>query len=166
LQSIAPGNSWNIGTLSPGDSTVTPQVATTFVEVQGHVSPDGRFLAYTSNESGRFEIYVTSFPAGGGKWQVSLDGGTEPTWRGDGRELYYLALDRRLMAVDMLPGTPIEIGVPHRLFAAPVPRSIVALNRYLPAPDGKKFLLVTLLDRGAVSPTTVILNWAAELETR
>ena len=68
------------------------------------LSPDGRFLAYTSNESGRFEVYVQSFPGPGGKWQISTAGGGEPHWRADGKELYYRAPDQKVMAVEIRAG--------------------------------------------------------------
>ncbi len=141
-------------------------VATEFIDGQGRISPDGKFIAYTSTESGRFEIYVRPFPAGEGKWQVSANGGTEPMWRGDGKELFYLGLDRSLMTVDVTTAAPLEFGVPARLFFAPVPRSINTRNRYVVSEDGQRFLMLSLLERGRVPPTTVILNWTAELAQR
>ena len=87
-------------------------------------------------------------------------------WRGDGKEMFYMGLDRSLMAVDVTPADPIEIGVPRRLFFAPVPRSLATRNRYVVAEDGQRFLMLSLLDRGRVPPTTVILNWTAELSQR
>jgi serine/threonine protein kinase len=147
----------------------TPQeIATSpdFVEAWAAVSPDGRYVAYASNESGGFEIYLVTMPVGGGKWQVSLRGGTEPTWRRDGKELYFLAPDRSLMAVEMSLDGRVEIGQPRRLFGAPVPRSIAFNHRYYPAADGQSFLILALLEREQVPPTTVILNWTAELDER
>ena len=72
-----------------------------FDEIEGQFSPDGRWLAYASNESGRYEIYIRTFPEAGGKWQVSAAGGVQPRWRRDGRELFYVAPDTRLMAVPL-----------------------------------------------------------------
>jgi Tol biopolymer transport system component len=148
------------------DTAEVAQVAGRFLEAQGRRSADGQFLAYTSNESDRFEIYVTSFPAGRGKWQVSTNGGTEPMWRGDGRELFYLATDRSLMSVSVAPAAPIEFGVPKKLFDAPVMRSANTRNRYVVTPDGERFLIVALTDRGRIPPVTVILDWTAELKER
>ncbi|MGD8413181.1 MAG: protein kinase [Candidatus Latescibacterota bacterium] len=169
LQSLGSG-SWDVRTASAsaeGDSTETRNVVVTpFVDAHGRLSPDGSFLAYTSNESGRFEIYVITYPEGDGKWQVSVNGGTEPMWRGDGKELFFMGLDRSLMAVDIQHRKPIEIGVPKRLFIAPVPRSINTRNRYVVSGDGQRFLMLSLIDRGRVPPTTVILNWTAELSQR
>jgi len=149
-----------------GEDSARAEVATTFVDGWPHLSPDGHYLAYGSNESGRYEVYLTTFPSGGGKWQISLEGGADPQWRGDGRELYFLSPDRRLMAVEMSLDDGVEIGVPKELFVAPVPRSMFTRNRYVAAPDGERFLLLTLLDRGRVAPITVILNWTADLAQR
>jgi eukaryotic-like serine/threonine-protein kinase len=84
-----------------GDRKPFPFLQTPFRENEGRFSPDGRWIAYRSNESGRPEVYVQTFPAGGGKWQVSTSGGLLPQWRGDGREVFYTSTDRKLMAVDV-----------------------------------------------------------------
>src|SRR5204862_49735 len=81
-------------------------------------SPDGRFVAYVSDESGRAEVYVQSFPASGGKWQISTGGGDQPQWRRDGGELFYMAPDKKLMAVPIAPGNEFAPGSPVALFAA------------------------------------------------
>lgn len=141
-------------------------VATKFVESWSMLSPDARFVAYASNEGGNFDVYLATNPPGGGKWQISLAGGTEPHWRRDGRELYFLTLDRKLMAVDMALDGMVEIGVPHALFDAPVPRNFSTRNRFCATPDGQRFLMLALLDRDRVPPTTVILNWTADLKQR
>jgi dipeptidyl aminopeptidase/acylaminoacyl peptidase len=85
-------------------------------EQDAKLSPDGRFLAYESNESGRYEIYIRSFPSGDGRRQVSVNGGEAVRWRGDGRELYYIE-DDVLMAVSVSAGPPLELGLPARLFS-------------------------------------------------
>ena len=126
------------------------------------LSPDGRFLAYQSNESGRQEIYVQAFPGPGGKWQISTSGGREPQWRGDGKELYYRAFDQKLMAVDIQTGSEVTAGTPHALFQGRFDIN-VARTRFLPTADGKRFLTVAPLGRDSMSPTTVVLNWWAEL---
>ena len=132
----------------------------------GRASPDGRFVAYTSGESGHGEVYVIRPGDGGGKWQVSTGGGSEAQWRGDGRELFYLAADRSLMAVDVTPGKDLVLGLPQKLFSAPVQRDAFVRNRYLVTPDGQRFLMVALVQPDRVPPTNVILNWAAELRER
>jgi Tol biopolymer transport system component len=135
---------------------------TPFAEGWPVFSPDGRFLAYQSNESGPVEIYIQSFPGPGGKWQISTAGGSEPHWRADGRELFYRAPDQEIMAVDIQAGNGITAGTPHPLFQLRLDPG-AARNRYLPASDGKRFLTVTPLGHEAAIPTTVVLNWFAEL---
>jgi eukaryotic-like serine/threonine-protein kinase len=83
------------------------------------VSPDGKWLAYQSNESGRPEIYITAFPAGGAKWQVSSNGGTTPKWRRDGKELFFLDPQDNIVALDVnTSGNAVKLGAPHTLFQA------------------------------------------------
>jgi serine/threonine protein kinase/Tol biopolymer transport system component len=155
--------SWDGG--SAGDSADV-QVASRFVDGWPQVAPNGKYMSYVSNESGRYEVYLSTFPAGRGKWQVSVNGGSDPQWRADGKELYYLTLDRRLMAVDASLDDGVEIGVPQQLFVAPVQRSMITRNRYVVSSDGERFLLLTLMERGRVAPITMILNWTAELSER
>src|SRR5262249_36630279 len=99
-----------------GDRKPVPYLRTPAWEAQGQFSPDGRWIAYTSDESGQSQIYVQSFPAGGGKYQVSTGGGTQPRWRRDGKELFYIAADGKLMAVDVKTAPKFEIDVPKALF--------------------------------------------------
>src|SRR4029453_15321824 len=103
-----------------GDRKPFPYVQTEFQENQPRLSPDGRLLAYRSNESKRNEIYVVSFPQQGGKWQISTNGGLKPVWSRDGRELFYYGLDNKIMAVDIKPSVPgnpqLQFGVPRALF--------------------------------------------------
>jgi eukaryotic-like serine/threonine-protein kinase len=133
--------------------------------IQGasQVSPDGRWLAYNSNESGRTEVYVQSFPApGGGKWQISKDGGQFPRWRRDGRELFYIASDRRLIAVPVRSATSLDVGAAVPLFEAHLLGGGLGVRlQYDVARDGQRFLLNVPLDDAAASSITVVLNWAA-----
>jgi Tol biopolymer transport system component len=145
-----------------GDRKPIPFLKTPFLEARPVFSPDGRFLAYQSNESGRAEVYVQSFPGPGGKWQISTTGGNEPQWRADGRELYYLAPDQKLMVVDIQTGSGMTAGAPHALFPGRFDMS-TARNHFLPTTDGRHFLTVAPLGREAMTPTTVVLNWYAEL---
>src|SRR5207253_5495917 len=103
----------------------------------GIISPDGRWLAYSSNESGRNEIYVTSFPGIQGKWQVSRDGGEEPRWRGDGKELFFLN-GNSLMAVPLTVSESVAAGVPQALFSTQFRKriSVSDLNSYDVSADG------------------------------
>jgi Tol biopolymer transport system component len=137
----------------------------------GEFSPDSRWLAYESNESGRFEVYVQPFPKADGKWQVSVAGGIHPRWRRDGKELYYVAPDARLMAVPVAAsgdGKTLDFGVPVPLFRTRLASGAGQLPgraHYAVAPDGR-FLMNTVVEDTAASPITVIVNWAAALETR
>ena len=121
-----------------GEGKPIPFVKTPFAELCRVFSPDGAFLAYTSNESGR-EVYVQSFPGPGGKWQISTSGGSEPHWRVDGKELYYRTPDQKVMAVDIQTGSGFPAGTPHPLFQGRFDSGI-ARNRFLATADGKRFL--------------------------
>jgi Tol biopolymer transport system component len=133
-------------------------------EMGGQISPNGRWMAYSSNESGTYEVYVRPFPPGPGKWQVSRDGGSQPRWRGDGKELFYLSTDRRMMAVDIKTDQPaFEAGTPGPLFGARV-SNVEGSNpwsQYAVSSDGRHFLVNRLVEGGASSPITVLLNWRA-----
>jgi serine/threonine protein kinase len=132
-------------------------------QIHANFSPDGRFVAYTSNESGRFQVYVQTFPLSDRKWQVSTDGGYEPRWRGDGREIYYLSEDRKLMAVAV--GAGPSFAVPKTLFQTRVPEGVSSRRtHYVPSSDGKRFLINTQSADALPSPITVVLNWTAELK--
>ncbi len=127
-------------------------------------SPDSKWVAYSSNESGRWEIYVTSFPEAHGKWQVSNAGGEQPRWRGDGNELFYLSSDAKIMAVPVKTGANFDAGTPVALFQAN-PREMFATSEifsYDVSKDGQRFLINTQL-RTATTPMSVVLNWAAKL---
>ena len=128
-------------------------------------SPDGKWVAYSSNESGKWEIYVTTFPDAHGKWQVSTAGGTQPRWRGDGKELFYLSPDDKLVAVPVKTGANFDTGTPSALFQA-YPRETVAATSeqffYDVSQDGQKFLINTQL-KSAIRPMSVVLNWPSKL---
>ncbi len=130
------------------------------------LSPDGRWVAYASDESGRAEVYVQTFPASGGKWQISTGGGDAPQWRRDGRELFYLSPDKTLMAVAIAAGDTLEPGSPVALFPTRVPTGSLTSDRnhLVVAADGQRFLVNNLIDEGNPSPITFVLNWAANLK--
>jgi Tol biopolymer transport system component len=161
--SQAKDTKWDIWMLPTfGDRKPFPWLKTTYAEIWPVFSPDGRYVAYQSNESGRYEVYVQSFPGPGGKWQISSAGGTEPHWRADGKELYYRSADQKLMAVEVTTGATLEAGVAKALFPVRLETGL-ARNRFLPAKDGQRFLLVASPAREAMSPTTIVLNWMAGL---
>jgi Tol biopolymer transport system component len=148
-------------------------VQTRFDEIQGQFSPDGRWLAYASNESGRNEIYVQTFPETGGKWQISVAGGLQPRWRRDGQELFYVAPDNRLMAASIgvaQGGKALEAGTPVPLFQSKlasgpniVPAGFQARSQYAVAADGR-FLMNVSADEADISPITIVENWTAGLK--
>jgi Tol biopolymer transport system component len=133
-------------------------------QLHGNFSPDGKLVAYSSNESGRFEVRVQTFPLSDRQWIVSSAGGYEPRWRADGREIYYLSLDRKLMAVPVGPDP--SFGAPHELFQTRVLGSVYQ-NRthYVPSRDGQRFLINTLAADLPPVSITVVLNWTAGLKT-
>jgi eukaryotic-like serine/threonine-protein kinase len=140
-----------------------PIAATEFIEVDPGVSPDGKWLAYLTNETGRVEVYVTPFPGGGPKWQVSTSGGASPRWRRDGKELFFLGLDNLLMGVDVRPvGASMERGVPHALF--PTTAAIGPQGPYTVGLDGKHFLINTINLQQGSDALTLVTNWTAELK--
>jgi eukaryotic-like serine/threonine-protein kinase len=147
-----------------GERRPEPFVRTDFQESSGRFSPDGRFVAYVSNESGRYEVYVQSFPASGGKWQVSNGGGASPRWRRDGRELFYLSADGKLMSVEVDGSSDrFEAGVPAPLFEPRV-GAISGDSPYDVAADGRRFLVKVPVGENAPAPVTVVLNWTADLK--
>jgi len=140
-------------------------VKTRFREVTPTISPSGRYVAYVSNESGRSEVYVQEIPEPRSKWQVSTAGGIEPHWRSDGREIFYVAPDSRLMSVPVDAGQTFSAGAPVALFTARLQPALVR-SRYRPSPDGQRFLTLAPLGRNAILPTTVVLNWTARSRDR
>jgi Tol biopolymer transport system component len=146
-----------------GDGKPYPFLQTQFEESQAHFSPDGHWIAYTSNETGRNEVYVQTFPQSGGKWLVSSGGGAQPHWRGDGKELFYIAPDRTLIAVDVNAGATFETGAPKPLFGTQV-NAYNAPNRYVVAPDGQRFLINSAAGEVNQTPITVVLNWTSGLK--
>jgi len=131
----------------------------------GQFSPDGKWVAYASNETGKWEIYVTSFPEPRGKWQVSVGGGEQPRWQGDGRELFYLSSDNKMMAVPVTIGPNFDSGTPTELFQTN-PRLPVSFNDqsvYDVSRDGRRFLILTQVKEAEAPPMSVVLNWSAKL---
>jgi eukaryotic-like serine/threonine-protein kinase len=129
-------------------------------------SPDSRWVAYASNETGNMEIYVSPFPTGNGKWQVSSVGGQEPRWRGDGKELFYLSPDGKMMAVPVKVGGGFEAGAPVELFQTHRRQPISAQDvfSYDVSGDGERFLIITKMDDNNAAPLSVVLNWTSEMK--
>jgi serine/threonine-protein kinase len=134
-------------------------------ETAPRFSPDGHWIAYSSRESGRFEIYVRPYPGPGGKYQISTDGGTEPVWNPKGRELFY-RIGNKMMAVDIMTQPAFSRGKPRVLFEGayvPTPR---ALPNYDVSPDGQRFLMLKANEAEATTQINVVLNWFEELKRR
>jgi Tol biopolymer transport system component len=144
-----------------GDRKPVPYLQTRFDENFASLSPDAKWIAYQSDESGRPEVYVQAVPASGAKYQISNAGGSAPAWRRDGKELYYLSPDRKLMAVPIRNGAAIEAGTPQSLF------TLRGSQVFAPSRDGQRFLVVESAggeEAAAVPPVTVVLNWQAGLK--
>jgi len=142
-----------------GDRKPFPYINTEFRELNAKLSPDGRFLAYVSDESKRNEVYVQTFPEHGGKWQISTGGGDHPVWSRDGRELYFISADRKMMAVEVKgDGKRFEASVPKPLF------EVREAGQFDVSKDGR-FLIHVPQDQAAANvPLTVIVNWQAALK--
>ena len=160
----APETGWDIWAFAPdGSVDPFPVVVSPFIDVRAVFSPDGRWLAYQSDESGRPEIYVQQFPEAEGKWQVSTAGGTEPVWSPDGREIFYLDSGQNLVSVQVEIGDSFNAGLPDTLFEARlVP--LIQRNRYVVSSDGQRFLMLTPLDSQSNQPMTVVQNWPVSLD--
>jgi eukaryotic-like serine/threonine-protein kinase len=151
-----------------GDRKPLPVVESSLVVIDGRFSPDGKWLAYVSTESGRPEVYLQNFPTATAKWPVSAAGGIQPVWRRDGRELFYIAADSTLMAVTLTLGSTPQIGAPHPLFQTRIAGggTIVAggvHHQYDVTADGQKFLVLTAGDTED-SPFNVVVNWQTALK--
>lgn len=157
-----PKQSWDIVRLDLASGKATDFVATPFVEWGPAPSPDGRWLAYASVESGRPEVYVQSLLDDGGKWQVSIEGGGYPAWTRGGREIVYQGIDRRLMAVDIRLAPAFEAGTPRVLFD-PRMRSGAAMHWDVTA-DGERFIVNRAIEAPGVEAFTLVQNWPATLK--
>jgi Tol biopolymer transport system component len=150
----------SIWSLHLPDRKATPILESNHSFSNGMISPDGRWLAYASNESERNEIYVTSYPEIRGKWQVSRDGGEEPRWRGDGKEIFFLN-GNGLMAVPITLGESVNVGVPQTLFTTQFREhiSVSDLNSYDVSKDGQRFLVNLYVKPKQIPPMEIILNF-------
>jgi serine/threonine protein kinase/Tol biopolymer transport system component len=147
-----------------GDRKPFPFLQTEFNETRGQFSPDGSWIAYQSDESGRDEVYVASFPGPGGKRQISTVGGSFPRWRSDGKEIFYLSPDNKLMGVEINhQGATLDIGAARVLFDVR-PGNPISGYQYDVTSDGQHFLVNTSLEQKVSSPITVVINWMAGLK--
>jgi len=148
-----------------GDQKPIPWLQTEANERLARFSPDGRWIAYVSDESGVNEIYVQSFPIAGGKWQVSTNGGYFPTWRHDGKELFYVSSDKKMMVVEIKgEGANFERGVSKALFDVRIPSFNTPQSQYGVTADGQKFIVAAPVGETTSIPIDVVWNWTAALK--
>jgi Tol biopolymer transport system component len=158
---------WDVYVFSLSDRKSRPLIKTSANEMQAQFSPDGRWIAYTSDESGGLEVYVRTFLPNGGTWRVSVAGGSQPRWRRDGKELFYVAADSKLMSVAVRSAEVFNAATPQPLFDTSLPSSISPHPiQYAVAPDGQRFLINTPAEKVAGRPLTVVLNWTEQLRGR
>jgi serine/threonine-protein kinase len=143
-----------------GDRTPPKRVETPAAELWPEIAPDGQYLAYQSNESGREEVYVRRFPSGEGRWQVSATGGTAPRWSPKGNELFFVA-DDDLMVVDVQTQPAFRLGTPKRLFSAR-PLNLSSMSDYDVSADGRRILVVQREGSATTPRIAVIQNWYRE----
>ncbi len=157
------GGRWSLSLLPASGGKSVPFGSGSANQMNGQFSPDGKWVAYASDESGVWEIYVTSFPDGTGKWQVSRGGGTEPRWRGDGKEIYYMAPSGMLMAVPVSSENIFATGTPAALFQihGRAPISSTDVFTYDVTKDGQRFLVNRYVKPEHVAPLTILLNAAS-----
>jgi serine/threonine protein kinase/Tol biopolymer transport system component len=147
-----------------GDRKPALFVKSEFTKLNAQLSPDGRWMAYQSNESSRADVYVQSFPNPSDKWKVSPAGGVAPRWRGDSKELFYVGPDRKLMSVSIrTSGTKLELSSPVRLFDISPQSGFPLRNAYDVTRDGQRFLVTSPVE-SADTPITVVVNWAAGIK--
>ena len=166
---------YDISVLQMGNSSkgsgqsrgLLPFLRTSFNESVPAFSPDGHWLAYVSDESGRFEVYAQPYPGPGGKYQISTEGGTEPTWNPSGKELFYRS-GAKMMAVDIVTQPTFSIGKPRVLFEGPYLPTRLTFPNYDVAPDGQRFLMLKPVEQAETAPTqiNIVLNWFEELKRR
>jgi Tol biopolymer transport system component len=161
---------WDVWVLAlDGDREPLRFVASPADDVNGRLSPDGRWMAYTSNEGGSYEVYVRPYSSGSGIWQVSHNGGYQPQWRADGREIYFLSPDRRLMAAPVsVQGASFVPGDPVALFSVGTSswEALSTGSQYAPSPDGQRFLVNRKRPDAAALPITADINWMAYVDRR
>ena len=166
---LNPTTGYDIWVVKMGDtpSTAQPFLRTPFNEGAPQFSPDGRWLAYVSDASGRYEVYVQPYPGPGGKWQISADGGTEPMWNHNGRELFYRS-GNKMMAVEITTQPSFSAGKPKVLFSGEYQPTPNMNSHYDVSSDGQRFLMVKTAGSAEAAPTqiNVVLNWFEELKQK
>jgi Tol biopolymer transport system component len=145
----------------PGDRKAFPYLDGDYNERNASISPDGKWIVYSSDETGRTEVYSQAFPSPGGKVQISTSGGERPRWSRDGKEIYYIAPDRKMMAVPVRSGATLDAGQPQALFNSHL--SVTDLNARFDVSKDGRFLIPVEPEQSNANPLTVIVNWPATL---
>ena len=165
-QDISAGGGQDTWLLNLSDRKTQRWLQTSFVKNSPRFSPDGRWIAFQSNQSGRNEIYVRAFPGPGGQWQVSADGGTEPVWNPNGRELFYRN-DDKMMAVQIATQPDFSVNKPQTLFEKKYASVTVGVPNYDVSSDGRRFLMIKGSEETAPArQINVVLNFTEELKRR
>jgi Tol biopolymer transport system component len=164
---VNPTTGVDIWVLRLSDRKAQPFLRTPFNETTPRFSPDSHWLAYISDESGRFEVYVQPYPGPGGKWQISTEGGTEPIWNPNGRELFYRSSDK-IMAVEITTQPSFSAGKSKAVVEGPYLPTPATLSNYDVSPDGQRFLMLKPSESAEAAPTqiNVVLNWFEELKQK
>jgi len=162
IKNVGGRQGFDIFKLNLSDGKASVFLGTPFGEFMSTPSPDGRFLVYVSEESGRREVYVQSLSEDGGRWQISTSGGAYPSWTRGGREIVFQSLENKFVAVDVLLKPAFSAGVPHVLFDPKV-RTGLPPKMWDVSADGERFLVARLLEAPDVEPLTLVQNWTATL---
>ena len=166
-RSFFEAGSGDIYAVREGDSTLVPLATSPATESDAAVSPDGRWVAYVSDESGVAEVYVRPFPdAGSARWQVSVAGGSDPVWSHSGRELFYLSATNTLMSVVLRPGATFAFDQPKPLFSTQPYVTVVPVASFDVSPDDKRFLFLRETAPNERNELIEVQNWTTELRAR
>ena len=164
LHTLGPATGWDIGTMSAETGTRAPLLQSPANEIQGRLAPNGSAIAYVSDETGQWEVYVQPFPlTGANKRQISVNGGSQPTWRRDGQELFFLGADRRIMAASVKTSGTFSHGTPQALFDTRMRPTYTPFLFNYATTDGERFL-INSMPEGATPVISVISNWTAALK--
>jgi eukaryotic-like serine/threonine-protein kinase len=163
LHTLGSATGWDIGTMSAETGKRESLLQKPENEFQGRLAPDDHWIAYTSDESGQLEVYVQPLPLTGVKWQISVNGGSQPIWRRDGQELYFLGADRRLMAASVKTRSGFSNDTPHTLFDTQMRPTFIPFPFNYATTDGQRFL-VNSMPEGATPTIGVISNWMTALK--
>ncbi len=163
---VSAGGTWDAVAVPLAGGAPVPIAATKFSETRPHFSPDGKWVAFDSDQSGLAQAYVQAFPGPGAPVQISSQGGGNPTWSADGTQLYFRSLSQDLMAADVKTGERFEAGASRVLFNFPLVLSIGTVARYAPSPDGQRFIFCAPLPSESAWMPIAVFGWARALRDK